>query len=87
MFHLQWRRRATKSSTQWPVWQSVFSGAKDKAQVRRDSTGVLDATQWQYSAMAGALATIAANLSPGEWTKSTSAEENGTSFEKWIHKY
>ena len=37
--------------------------------------------------MAGALATIAANLSPGEWLKTTSAEENGTSFDKWIRKY
>ena len=37
--------------------------------------------------MAGAMATIAASLSPGEWVKSTSAEENGQSFEKWITKY
>ena len=37
--------------------------------------------------MAGALAAIAANLSPGEWLKTTSAEENGTSFDKWIQKY
>ena len=37
--------------------------------------------------MAGALATIAANLSPGEWVKTNSAEENGASFDKWIRKY
>ena len=37
--------------------------------------------------MAGALATIAANLSPGEWVKTNSAEENGVSFDKWIRKY
>ena len=37
--------------------------------------------------MAGALATIAANLSPGEWTKTNSDEENGCSFDKWIRKY
>ena len=37
--------------------------------------------------MAGALAAIAANLSPGEWSKTNSAEENGTSFARWITKY
>ena len=37
--------------------------------------------------MAGALAAIAANLSPGPWVKTTSAEENGTSFGKWINQY
>ena len=37
--------------------------------------------------MAGALATIAANLAPSQWTKTTSAEENSTSFEKWINQY
>ena len=37
--------------------------------------------------MAGALAAIAANLSPGEWSKTNSAEENGVSFSKWITKY
>ena len=33
------------------------------------------------------MAAIAANLAPGEWTKTTAAEENGTSFSKWITKY
>ena len=37
--------------------------------------------------MAGAMATIAASLSPGEWVKTTSSLENRTSFEKWITKY
>ena len=37
--------------------------------------------------MAAAMATIAASISPGEWVKSVSAEENRTSFEKWITKY
>ena len=37
--------------------------------------------------MAGALAAIAANLAPGEWVKTNSAEENGVSFSKWITKY
>ena len=33
------------------------------------------------------MATIAVNLAPGEWTKTTSAEENGQIFDKWIRKY
>ena len=37
--------------------------------------------------MAGALAAIVANLSPGEWSKTNSAEENAVSFAKWITKY
>ena len=37
--------------------------------------------------MAGALAAIVANLAPGPWVKTTSAEENGTSFAKWINQY
>ena len=89
-FHLQWRRRATKQQhavTQWPVKTSVFSGAKDKAQQWAAAVRSATSHQGHYSAMAGALATIAANLSPGEWLKTTSAEENGTSFDKWIKKY
>ena len=37
--------------------------------------------------MAAALSAITANLNPAEWVKTTSAEENALSFEKWIKKY
>ena len=33
------------------------------------------------------MAAIAANLAPGTWTKTTSAEENSVSFQKWINQY
>ena len=37
--------------------------------------------------MAAALSAITANLNPKEWVKTTSAEENALSFEKWIEQY
>ena len=37
--------------------------------------------------MAAALSAITANINPAEWVKTTSAEENSLSFEKWIKKY
>ena len=37
--------------------------------------------------MAAALSAITANLNPNAWVKTTSAEENALSFEKWIEKY
>ena len=37
--------------------------------------------------MAAALLAITANLNPAQWVKTTSAEENALSFEKWIKKY
>ena len=36
---------------------------------------------------AGPLSVITANLNPNEWVKTTSAEENALSFDKWIKKY
>ena len=37
--------------------------------------------------MASAISAITAHITPGEWTKTTSAEENLVNFDKWIAKY